>query len=162
MSLHTAARLTQPISEELPQRACLWGRSPAPSRTSSSRGFQHANMLVVSRLYAICGLVDVEVSAHVVDALHHHSVTGRSSASQRAAEVVCDGLPSVCVAVMLEEGGCRTSSALRLRVAFDLWVFTDEGKQQGKRISLFQVWLLVDIDTGRQRDTKNRKEAEEP
>jgi len=60
-------------------------------------------MLVVSRLYAICGLVDVEVSAHVVDALHRHSVTGRSSAPQRAAEVVCDGLL---------EGGCRTSSAL--------------------------------------------------
>ena len=60
-------------------------------------------LLVVSRLYAICGLVDVEVSAHVVDALHRHSVTGRSSAPQRAAEVVCDGLP---------EGGCRTSSAL--------------------------------------------------
>jgi hypothetical protein len=48
-----------------------------------------------------------------------------------------------------------------LRVAFVLWVFTDEGKQQGKRISLFQVWLLVDIDTGRQPDTKNRKEAED-
>jgi len=181
MLLHTAAHLGQPVSEELLQRPCLWGRSPAPSRTSSSRGFQHANMLVVSRLYAICGLVDVEVSAHVVDALHHHSVTGRSSASQRAAkvvhhhsvtgrssasqrsaEVVCDGLPSVCVAVMLEEGGYRTSSAMRLRVAFVLWVFTDEGKQQGKRISWFQVWLLVDIDTGRQPDTKNRKEAEEP
>ena len=167
MSLHTAAQLAQPVSEELLQRPCLWGRSPAPSRTSSSRGFQHANMLVVSRLYTICGLVDVEVSAHVVDALHHHSVTGRSFASQRAAEAVCDGLPSDCVAVMLSRKEVAVPHLLCdcvLRLSCGYSRMRASSKARGYLCSRFGSLLIsIPEDNPTQRiERRRRTRAEEP